>query len=102
MLTEFSHKIIFPWGQDRWVKQRRRAVYPSNGDVHMRCGNCGTTDFTVHVKVGQMGAAKVTILACSLCGKTFPINEKAETGGSLTMGSADSRKREQINANPDN
>ena len=102
MLTEFSHKITFPWGQDRLVTKRRRAVYPSNGDVHMRCGGCGTTDFTVHLKVGQMDSARVTNLACSLCGKEFRLNSEGEVGGSLTMETADARKREEINVNPDN
>ncbi len=102
MLTEFSHKIIFPDGQDRLVKQRRRAVYPSNGDTHMRCGNCGTTDFTAHVKPGLLGTAKLTNLVCSLCGKIFPFNDKGETGGTLTAETANARKREEINARPDN
>ena len=102
MLPEFSHKIIFPDGLDRLVKQRRRAVYPSNGDVHMRCGNCGTTDFTAHLKSGLLGAAKLTNLVCSLCGKIFPFNDKGETGGTLTAETADARKREEINANPNN
>ncbi len=101
MLPEFSHKIIFPWGQDRTVMRRRRTVYPSNGDVHMRCGKCGSTDFTAHVKPGQLGAAKLTTLACSTCGKLFPFNDKGETGGTLTAESADARKREDINARPD-
>ncbi len=102
MLPEFSYKIIFPWGQDRLVKRRRRTVYPSNGDLHMRCGGCGTTDFTAHVKVGQLGAAKLTTLVCSLCGKTFPFNDKGETGGTITIETADARKRELINERPDN
>lgn len=102
MLTEFSHKIIFPNGQDRLVMKRRRAVYPSNGDVHMRCGNCGKTDFTAHLKPGKLGAAKLTNLICSLCGKIFPFNDKGETGGTLTMETANARKREQINERPDN
>ena len=102
MLTEFSHKIIFPDGRDRLVKKRRRAVYPSNGDVHMRCGGCGTTDFTAHLKPGQLGAAKLTNLICSLCGKIFPFNDKGETGGTLTIEMADARKRELINERPDN
>ena len=102
MLTEFSHKIIFPDGQDRLVKRRRRAVYPSNGDLHMRCGGCGTTDFTAHVKPGLAGAAKLTNLVCSLCGKVFPFNDKGETGGTLTIETADARKRELINERPDN
>jgi hypothetical protein len=102
MLTEFSHKVIFPNGQDRLVKQRRRAVYPSNGDVHMRCGNCGMTDFTAHLKPGQLGAAKLTNLICSLCGKIFPFNDKGETGGTLTAETANARKRESINERPDN
>lgn len=102
MLPEFSHKVIFPWGQDRLVTQRRRAVYPSNGDFHMRCGKCGKTDFTVHVKPGPAGSAKLTNLVCSLCGKLFPFNDKGETGGSYTIDSANARKREAINARPDN
>lgn len=102
MLPEFSHKIIFPWGQDRLVKKRRRAVYSQNNDVHMRCGNCGTTDFTAHVKVGELGTAKLTTLVCSLCGKLFPFNDKGETGGTLTPEIANARKRELINERPDN
>ena len=102
MLPEFPHKIIFPWGQDRLVKQRRRTVYPSNGDLHMRCGNCGTTDFTAHLKLGDFGVGKLTNLICSLCGKTFPFNDKGETGGTMTIETADARKRELINERPDN
>ncbi len=102
MLTEFPHKILFPWGQDRLAMKRRRAVYPSNGDTHMRCGGCGTTDFTAHVKPTSFGAAKLTNLICSLCGKIFPFNDKGETGGTLTAETANARKREEINANPDN
>lgn len=102
MLPEFSHKIIFPWGQDRLVKKRRRTVYPSNGDLHMRCGKCGTTDFTAHLKPGKLGAAKLTNLICSLCGKVFPFNDKGETGGTITIEKADARKRELINERPDN
>ena len=102
MLPEFPHKILFPWGQDRLVKRRRRAVYASNGDVHMRCGKCGSTDFTAHVKPGQLGAAKLTNLICSLCGKIFPFNDKGETGGTLTAETANARKRELINERPDN
>ena len=102
MLPEFSHKIVFPWGQDRLVTKRRRTVYPSNDDVHMRCGDCGATDFTAHLKPGQLGAAKLTNLICSTCGKIFPFNSKGETGGTLTMEKADARKRESINARFDN
>ena len=102
MLTEISHKIIFPNGQDRLVMRRRRAVYASGDDVHMRCGKCGTTDFTAHLKPGQLGAAKLTNLICSLCGKIFPFNDKGETGGTLTLETADARKRELINERPDN
>ena len=101
MLPEFSHKIIFPWGQDRWVKKRRRTVAASNNDVHMRCGECGSTDFTAHLKPGQLGAAKLTTLICSLCGKLFPFNDKGETGGTMTFETADARKRELINERPD-
>ena len=102
MLPEFSHKIIFPWGQDRLVKTRRRpTVYLKDGDKHMRCGRCGTTDFTAHVKPSELGVAKLTTLACSLCGKTFPFNDKGETGGTLTIETADARKREEINERPD-
>lgn len=102
MLPEFSHKIVFPWGQDRLVTKRRRTVYASKGDVHMRCGKCGTTDFTAHLKPGKLGAAKLTNLICSLCGKIFPFNDKGETGGTLTLEKADARKREAINERPDN
>ena len=102
MLTERSHKIIFPDGQDRLVMRRRRAVYASNGDLHMRCGKCGTTDFTAHVKPGKLGAAKLTNLICSLCGKIFPFNDKGETGGTILIEKADARKRELINERPDN
>ncbi len=101
MLPEWSHKIIFPWGQDRLVKRRRPTVYARKGDMHMRCGRCGATDFTAHVQPGLMGTAKLTTLACSLCGKTFPFNDKGETGGTLTFEKADARKREEINARPD-
>lgn len=101
MLPEWSHKIIFPWGQDRLVKRRRRTVYPDHGDVHMRCGQCGATDFTAHLHVTKLGAAKLTMLHCSVCGKGFPFNDKGETGGTLKMGTANARKREEINARPD-
>ncbi len=101
MLPEFSHKIMFPWGQSRLVKRRRRTVYPQNDDVHMRCGECGATDFTAHLKPGKLGAAKLTNLICSLCGKIFPFNNKGETGGTLTIETADARKRESINERPD-
>ena len=102
-LPEFSHKIQFPWGQDRKVMRtkRRPAVYASKGEVFMRCGGCGSTDFTVFLKPGKMGAAKLTNLSCSLCGKLFPFNDNGETGGTLTMEKADARKREEINARPD-
>ncbi len=102
MLPEFSHKVIFPWGQDRLVMKRRRTVYAKDGEMHMRCGKCGTTDFTAHLKPGQLGAAKLTKLICSLCGKTFPFNDKGETGGTITLEKADARKRELINERPDN
>lgn len=103
MLPEFSHKILFPWGQDRMVKQkRRRAVYTRNSDKHMRCGDCGSTDFTAHVKPGELGAAKLTNLICSLCGKIFPFNSKGETGGTMTFETANARKREMINERSDN
>ncbi len=101
MLPEFSHKIIHAWGGGRTVMKRRRAVYPSNGDVHMRCGGCGSTDFTAHVKPGHLGAAKLTTLSCSTCGKLFPFNNIGETGGSLKAEQADARKREEINMRPD-
>lgn len=104
MLTEFSHLIKFPWGQDRKVLKtlRRRAVYPSNGDLHMRCGVCGSTDFTAHVKPTAFGAAKLTNLVCSLCGKIFPFDDKGQTGGTLHIENANARKREAINARSDN
>ena len=102
MLPEWSHKIIFPWGQDRLVMKRRRTVYPNNGDVHMRCGKCGATDFTAHLKVRSLGAAKLTNLVCSLCGKVFPFNDQGETGGTITIEKADARKREAINERSDN
>ena len=102
MLTEFPHKIVFPWGQDRLVTMRRRAVYPSKGEFTMRCGRCGSTDFTPLVKPRQLGAAKLTTLVCSPCGKLFPLNDKSELGGTLTPETADARKRELINECPDN
>lgn len=103
MLPEFSHKIMFPWGQDRLVKmKRRRSVLPSHGDVHMRCGECGSTDFTAHLKPARLGAAKLTWLVCSVCGKTFPFDNEGQTGGTLTLSKADARKREAINERPDN
>ncbi len=102
MLPEISHKIIFPDGQDRLVMRRRRAVYARNNDLHMRCGRCGDTDFTAHVKPGKMGAAKLTNLICSRCGKVFTFNDKGETGGTLTLEKADARKREAINERSDN
>lgn len=102
MLTEFSHKIIFPWGQDRLVKKRRRAVYAKRGEMHMRCGGCGTTDFTVHLKPGQLDAAKITNLICTLCGKVFKLDNDGQIGGTLKLEKADARKREEINARPDN
>jgi len=102
MLPEFSHKIIFPWGKDRLVKRRRRTVYPNNGDVHMRCGDCGSTDFTAHLKIKQLGVGKLTNLICSVCGKVFPFNDQGETGGTITIEKADARKREAINERPDN
>lgn len=101
-LPEFSHKIIFPWGQDRLVKRRRRTVYPSNGDVHMRCGGCGATDFTAHLKLGEFGVGKITNLICSVCGKIFPFNNIGETGGTILIEKADAKKREQINERSDN
>ena len=102
MLPEFSHKITFPWGQDRLVMRRRRTVYPSNGDGHMRCGRCGSTDFTNHLKVGLLGAAKLTNVVCSVCGKIFPVNAKGEVGGTLRQETANARKRELINERCDN
>lgn len=100
-LPEFSHKILMPWGQDRVVMKRRRAVYAQRGEMHMRCGACGATDFTAHLKPGKLGAAKLTNLICSVCGKVFPFNNNGETGGTLTFEKADARKREEINARPD-
>ena len=101
MLPEFSCKIIFPWGQDRTVTRRRRHVACGKGDVHLRCGRCGGTDFTAHVRPGQLGVAKITNLACSVCGKVFPFNAHGETGGSLKFETADARQRENINRRPD-
>jgi hypothetical protein len=49
-----------------------------------------------------LGAAKLTNLICSLCGKIFPFNDKGETGGTLTAETANARKRESINERPDN
>ena len=102
MLPEFSHKIMFPWGQNRMITKRRKTVYADGGDVHMRCGGCGTTDFTAHLKPNLTGSGRLTKLICSLCGKTFLFNDKGETGGTWTFERADARKRELINERPDN
>ena len=102
MLPIFSHKIIFPWGQDKLVPMRRRTVYPSNGELTMRCGRCGSTDFTPLVKPRQSGVIKLTTLVCSPCGKIFRFNDKGETGGTIVFEKADARKRELINERSDN
>ena len=102
VLTEHSHTVIFPWGQDKKIFKRHRDMrYAKKGEVFMRCGKCGKTDFTVLVKPTGLGGAQVTTLACSLCNKTFFVNGKGELGGSLKIEEADARKREEINERPD-
>lgn len=102
-LTETPMKVILPFDQDKTRIIRKRAVYPSNGEMHMRCGKCGSTDFTVFVKLKALGAAQVTTIACNTCAKLFPLNDKGETGGSLTINKTKgARHRELINERHDN
>jgi hypothetical protein len=77
-------------------------VIPSGGDVTLRCGKCGSTDFTAHVRPQSMGAARITTLVCNLCAKRFPFNDQGETGGSMTVEQTNGyRHREAINARSD-
>lgn len=102
MLTEHSHTIIFPWGQDKKVFKRHRDMrYANKGEMFMRCGGCGKTDFTVLVKPTKDGAAAVTTLSCSLCNKSFFLDSSGQLGGTLKSEKADARKREEINDRPD-
>jgi hypothetical protein len=64
---------------------RRRVVMPSGGDVLMRCGKCGATDYSVHVRPSLTGSvARVTNLVCNVCQKVFELNDKAQLGGAYT------------------
>lgn len=102
MLPEAPFKILLPFGGSRrGVVRRRPAVAPSGGDLHLRCDACGSTDFTVHVRplVGLVqGAARVTVLACSVCGRLHRLDDAGRVGGSLTFDrTRDARHRERIN-----
>jgi hypothetical protein len=101
MLTDQFYRILLPNGRDKWIKKRRAARYASKDETFLRCGNCGDTDFTVLVKPGQLGAAKVSTVACSMCNHKFDVDNNGFIGGTLTAETLDARQREEVNARPD-
>jgi len=103
-LTEHSHTIIFPWGEDKKViSQKRDMRYAKDGELFMRCGHCGKTDFTILIKPNLATGAKITTACCSLCNWTFPFDDQGNIAGSFTITEekADAKKREMINERPD-
>lgn len=102
-LSEISHKIIYPWGEDKTIfKQRRDLRYAKKGELFMRCGGCGKTDFTILVKPNLDGSAKITTASCSLCNKTFQFDDQGKLGGTFKFEEANGiQKRMEINDRPD-
>ena len=52
-------------------------IFPSHGDLYLRCGDCGSMNFKLHVKPSPMlDEAHVTASECSVCKKVRHIDSK--------------------------
>ena len=102
MLTDIAYKILYPWGGTKNILEKRRDMrYANKGEMFMRCGGCGDTDFTILIKQTHSDMARIVTASCSRCNKTFPFNDQGETGGKLTKSELDVEKRREINERPD-
>ncbi|MHA2063794.1 MAG: hypothetical protein ACXABY_05345 [Candidatus Thorarchaeota archaeon] len=102
-LAILNKRTIIDTPDNKGIEVRHgRHTMPSKGELSMRCGYCGSTDFTVHLKPLGLGAARVTTVVCSICSKKFPFNDQGITGGSLKIESTRGYKhREAINGRHD-
>ncbi len=57
-----------------------RQVFPSGGDLHLRCGQCGGTTFKAHVQPQHQGA-RMRYLECAGCAKLIEIDEQGWVSG---------------------
>lgn len=53
-----------------------KAVFPSHGDLYLRCGNCGSQQFKVHVQPMGRESARLSFVECAKCLRTRPIDEE--------------------------
>lgn len=59
----------------------KRIIVPSAGDLHLRCGVCGSMDFGVHVSlVGDR--VKPSAIACLTCKRFYNVNPDGFVVGS--------------------
>ena len=56
-------------------------VWPRTGDYTLRCGNCQSYNFKVHIKPSKYQQAQVTELICTVCLKCYPLDDKSMVAG---------------------
>ena len=51
-------------------------VYPHAGDLEMRCGNCASMRFRIHVKRNsiKVGGCRITEFVCDVCYKYIQVD----------------------------
>lgn len=61
------------------LKTPIKQVFPSRGELRMRCQNCNGMSFVVHVRPygKDMNAARVTELVCEGCKRVFHLDGQA-------------------------
>lgn len=58
-------------------------VFPSHGELYLRCGECGSMEFKVHVKPSpKLDEAHTTATECSKCKKVRKIDPRGFIEGS--------------------
>ena len=67
-------------------------VFPSNGDLYLRCGNCGKQEFKVHVRP-QHQAAMVKVIECARCKKIFKVDDESYLEGTGKIDSVENNKK---------
>ena len=62
-----------------------KMIWPRSGEITLRCGNCQSYNFKVHIKATKFKQARMTELVCTVCLKWYTVNDKSmlEGGGNI-------------------
>ena len=67
------------------IDLERRNVFPGKNDLTFRCGKCGYTFFTVHVRPTKLCEARISEVVCWHCRTVFNFDDvgRLERGGKI-------------------